>query len=80
MYATLMAGFTTVQSVGAMLDGDLGYDCRDGIPGPRLFTSRDKSTRTQAIREVRERVDQLKAQGADLSSSSPRRASATAER
>lgn len=41
-YATLMAGFTTVQSLGASLDGDLrDAIARDVIPGPKLLTSLD---------------------------------------
>ena len=39
-YATLMAGFTTVQSLGALSDRDLrGAIERGLIPGPRLLTS-----------------------------------------
>ena len=40
LYATLMGGFTTVQSVGAELDGDLRAQIAAGaIAGPRLLTS-----------------------------------------
>ena len=39
-YATLMAGFTTVQSLGASIDADLrDAITRDILPGPRLLTS-----------------------------------------
>ena len=39
-YATLMAGFTTVQSVGSMSDRELREAIARGVlPGPRLLTS-----------------------------------------
>jgi imidazolonepropionase-like amidohydrolase len=39
-YATLMGGFTTVQSVGSAIDGDLRDLINAGaIPGPRILTS-----------------------------------------
>src|SRR5258708_17426816 len=39
-YATLMGGFTTVQSVGGPEDGELRYAIGRGIlPGPRILTS-----------------------------------------
>jgi len=68
LYATLMGGFTTVQSVGAALDGDLrDLIARDRIPGPRLLTSlaqiTDKSGDPEQIRAL---VDKLKADGADV--------------
>jgi imidazolonepropionase-like amidohydrolase len=68
LYATLMGGFTTVQSVGAALDGDLReMIAKDAIPGPRLLTSlaqiTDKSGTPEQIRVL---VDKLKADGADL--------------
>src|SRR5689334_13874006 len=40
LYATLMGGFTTVQSVGSELDRDLrDLISRGALPGPRLITS-----------------------------------------
>jgi imidazolonepropionase-like amidohydrolase len=68
LYATLMAGFTTVQSVG----GDEDIDLRDAVnrgqlPGPRLLTSltpiTDRRLSPDSLRAV---VRALKAQGADL--------------
>jgi hypothetical protein len=68
LYATLMAGFTTVQSVGGPEDLDL----RDAvnrwqIPGPRILTSlnpiNNPSLSPDSLRGV---VRALKAQGADL--------------
>ena len=51
LYATLMGGFTTVQSVGAELDGDLRDRIAAGtIAGPRLLTSLRRSMRIRAIR------------------------------
>src|ERR1700680_3654436 len=39
-YATLMGGFTTVQSVGSAIDGDLRDLINVGVlPGPRILTS-----------------------------------------
>ncbi|MBI4520554.1 MAG: amidohydrolase family protein [Gemmatimonadetes bacterium] len=67
-YATLLAGFTTVQSVGAESDRDLRDWIERGlIPGPRVLTS------LRAIREpggtpaeLREFVRRAKADGADV--------------
>ena len=67
-YATLMAGFTTVQSLGAPTDSDLRDLIGRGVlPGPRLLTSltplNENSGTPEQIRAlVRERVKQ----GADL--------------
>jgi imidazolonepropionase-like amidohydrolase len=68
LYQTLMGGFTTVQSVGAALDGDLrDLIATDSIPGPRLLTSLAQINENSGTPEkIRERVDQLKVQGADL--------------
>lgn len=68
MYATLQGGFTTVQSVGAMLDGDLRDMFAAGtIPGPRLFTSLGQiNENTGDPTKIRARVDDLHARGADL--------------
>src|SRR2546430_3886259 len=44
-YVTLMAGFTTVQSVGAPSDKPLRYAIARGVlPGPRILTSLDQLT------------------------------------
>ncbi len=68
LYATLMAGFTTVQSVGGPEDVDL----RDAvnrwqIPGPRILTSITQiSDRRLSPDSLRSIVRLLKAQGADV--------------
>ncbi|MDQ1472740.1 MAG: hypothetical protein QOJ99_4220 [Bryobacterales bacterium] len=67
-YATLMAGFTTIQSLGALTDLDLRDLIGKGIlPGPRILTSlaplNENSGTPEQIRAlVRERVRQ----GADV--------------
>ncbi len=68
MYATLMGGFTTVQSVGAALDGDLrGMIANDALPGPRLLTSLGQiNENTGDPEKIRAVVDRYKQQGADL--------------
>ena len=67
-YATLMGGFTTVQSVGAMLDGDLRDMIEAGaIPGPRILTSLRQITENSGTPEqIRALVDRTKTDGADL--------------
>jgi imidazolonepropionase-like amidohydrolase len=68
LYATLMAGVTTIQSVGGPEDFDLREAVARGvIPGPRLLTS------LQPIADARLSVDSLrsivrarKAEGADV--------------
>ncbi len=67
-YATLMAGFTTVQSVGSAIDGDLRDAIARGIlPGPRILTSVGQITDSRLTPDqIRERVRQLKKDGADL--------------
>ncbi|MEO9035619.1 MAG: amidohydrolase family protein [Gemmatimonadaceae bacterium] len=69
VWMTLMAGFTTVQSVGAFSDAALRDMIRDrGLPGPRVLTSlapinADTSVSSDSLRAmVRRRRDQ----GADL--------------
>jgi imidazolonepropionase-like amidohydrolase len=67
-YATLMAGFTTIQSVGSSEDKNLRAAISSGaVPGPRLLTSlepiEDPKLTPEQIREV---VRKLKADGADL--------------
>jgi imidazolonepropionase-like amidohydrolase len=67
-YATLMAGFTTIQSVGSPEDKDLRAAINSGaLPGPRLLTSlepiEDSKLTPEQIREI---VRKRKAEGADL--------------
>jgi imidazolonepropionase-like amidohydrolase len=68
LYATLMAGFTTIQSVGGPEDLELRDAVQRGvIPGPRLFTSiRQLSSARVPPDSLRAQVRELKAQGADL--------------
>ena len=68
LYATLMGGFTTVQSVGAELDGDLRAQIAAGaIAGPRLLTSlRQINENTGTPERIREYVRKMKADGADV--------------
>lgn len=65
---TLMAGFTTVQSVGWPQDKPLREAIAAGIVvGPRLLSSLSQlQGGSQTPDELRERVRALKAQGADL--------------
>ena len=67
-YRTLMAGFTTVQSLGSPRDLDLREAiARGGLPGPRILTSlRAVNTRTGTPEEIRAFVRQLDADGADV--------------
>ena len=61
LYATLMGGFTTVQSVGAELDGDLRAQIAAGaLAGPRLLTSlRQVSETTGDAGQIREYVRKM---------------------
>ena len=67
-YVTLMAGFTTIQSPGAPSDVDLRDAIARGvIPGPRILTSvRQLNEKSGTPDEIREKVRQLKKDGADL--------------
>jgi imidazolonepropionase-like amidohydrolase len=67
-YATLMAGFTTIQSVGSLEDKDLRAAIYSGaVPGPRLLTSLEPIEDPKLTPEqIREAVKKLKADGADL--------------
>src|SRR6266536_172529 len=67
-YATLMAGFTTIQSVGSRSDADLrDWIATQGLPGPRILTSLDPLTeRSGGPDSLRALVRQRKAQDADL--------------
>lgn len=68
LYATLLGGFTTVQSVGAELDADLRAGIESGgIAGPRLITSlRSINEHTGNAEQIREYVRKMKADGADV--------------
>jgi imidazolonepropionase-like amidohydrolase len=67
-YITLMAGFTTVQSIGSPLDVDVRAAIARGLmPGPRLLTSiRPINENSGTPDEIRAFVKKLKADGADL--------------
>ena len=67
-FATLMAGFTTVQSVGANLDKELRDVIARGIlPGPRILTSLAALTSAKMTPDqIREYVQRTAASGADL--------------
>jgi imidazolonepropionase-like amidohydrolase len=67
-YATLQAGFTTIQSVGSRNDVDLrDWIASQGLPGPRILTSLDPITDPRTPPDsLRALVRQRKAQGADL--------------
>lgn len=67
-YATLMAGFTTIQSVGSAEDKELRAAIASGrLPGPRLLTSLEPIEDPKLTPEqIREAVRKLKADGADL--------------
>src|ERR1035441_887145 len=68
LYATLMGGFTTVQSVGAELEGDLRAQIAAGaLAGPRLLTSlRQVNETTGDAGQIRGYVRKMKADGADV--------------
>ncbi len=67
-YATLMAGFTTIQSPGDPEDKDLREWIAMGqIPGPRVLTSLSPFSSTRPMPDsLRALVRQRKAQGADV--------------
>jgi imidazolonepropionase-like amidohydrolase len=66
-YETLLAGFTTIQSIGAPLDKELRAAIERGAPGPRLLTSLESLTDPAlTIDELRARVRTRVAEGADL--------------
>lgn len=69
-YATLMAGFTTVQSVGSLNDLPLrDAIARGALPGPRILSSADPlipSDKTSTPDEIRAFVRKQKEAGADL--------------
>ena len=67
-YATLLAGFTTVQSVGAASDKPLRDAINRGLlPGPRILTSLGSIANPKLTPDqIREEVRKKKAEGADL--------------
>src|SRR5271166_3434459 len=67
-YATLMGGFTTVQSLGSAIDGDLRDLINAGvIPGPRILTSlRAVTENTGNPEQIRAYVRKMKEDGADV--------------
>ena len=67
-WTTLMAGFTTVQSIGSPTDVDVRAAIARGVlPGPRLLTSiRPVNENTGTPDEIRAFVRKVKADGADL--------------
>jgi imidazolonepropionase-like amidohydrolase len=67
-YVTLMAGFTTIQSPGQANDVQLRDAIARGVlPGPRVLTSiRQINENSGTPDELREKVRQLKKDGADV--------------
>src|SRR6266478_9164044 len=67
-YATLMGGFTTIQSVGAEVDGPVRDLINSGqLPGPRVITSlRAIYDNTGTPEQIRAFVRKAKADGADV--------------
>ena len=67
-YVTLLAGFTTIQSPGQANDVELRDAIARGmLPGPRILTSiRQLNERSGSPDEIREKVRQLKTDGADV--------------
>jgi imidazolonepropionase-like amidohydrolase len=67
-YITLMAGFTTIQSPGQANDVELREGIARGLfPGPRILTSiRQINERSGTADEIRQKVRQLKTDGADV--------------
>jgi len=66
--ATLLAGFTTIQCLGSMVEGPLRDSINKGErEGPRILTSlRQINERTGDPEKIREFVRQLKKDGADV--------------
>src|SRR5215471_18266612 len=67
-WATLMAGFTTIQSLGSMEDQELRAAINAGeIPGPRVLTALRPIVDPKLTPEqIRDAVRKLKADGADV--------------
>jgi imidazolonepropionase-like amidohydrolase len=68
LYTTLMAGFTTIQSIGARQDAELRDALARGvIPGPRLLTSLGSFNReTSTPAEIQAYVQDVVARGPDV--------------
>jgi hypothetical protein len=66
--ATLLAGFTTIQSLGDLVDGPLRDSINKGErEGPRILTSlRQINERSGDPEKIREMVRQMKKEGADV--------------
>jgi imidazolonepropionase-like amidohydrolase len=67
-YVTLMAGFTTVQSVGSPIDGPARDAINRGVlPGPRILTAlRPLSNPQLTPDQIHEYISKVAADGADL--------------
>ena len=66
LFATLKAGFTTIQSLGSNEDRDLrDWIATQGLPGPRIVTSLQAITTGDPAR-LRQLVQQRKQAGADV--------------
>src|SRR5215469_13663320 len=67
-YATLMAGFTTIQSLASPEDKDLRAAINSGrLPGPRILTALNPIEDAKLTPDqIREAVRKLKADGADV--------------
>jgi imidazolonepropionase-like amidohydrolase len=69
-WATLMAGFTTIQDVGSRLTPSLRDAIAAGLPGPRILTSMEpligRGEATGTPDDIRAYVRKQKAAGADL--------------
>jgi imidazolonepropionase-like amidohydrolase len=67
-YVTLMAGFTTVQSVGARSDKPLRDAINRGVlPGPRILSSLGQISNPKwTPDQIRDEIRKKKAEGADL--------------
>jgi imidazolonepropionase-like amidohydrolase len=67
-WMTLQGGFTTVQSVGAAIDGVIRDRVNQGVlPGPRILTSlRQINNRSGDVEALRKLVRQTRDEGADV--------------
>jgi imidazolonepropionase-like amidohydrolase len=67
-YDTLMGGFTTVQSVGSPIDGDLRTAINRGaLPGPRVLTSLGAINSPKlTVEQIRANIQKFAADKADL--------------
>ena len=67
-FATLMGGFTTIQSLGQPIDVPLrDLIAKGALPGPRILTAIQPINETSGTPEqIRAQVRQLKQQGADV--------------